>query len=889
MLAELGHLAADVDRHPRVVATRASEILCQSRRDDHVTAAVAATLLARSRRDVREIEAAARAIDEAIALATPLGGDVLADAHMVAASIATYRDGPSVAADHLAQAWQHGSAALRPKIRIEQAITAKRLGRLNEALERYDEAIDVLRSCDEPIVLARVLSNRGGIEALLGEFDAAVADYHEAMELFASRGQEFAVAIVTQNLAGVVAATGDVPAALALFDDADNRLEQLGQPMLEAWIDRARALLSVGLLDDADELLGGAIDALAADGDRSGTAEAMLVRAEVARLAGDTTGAAVLAERAAEKFASIGSVGFEAAAELERLRASVARHRPDRDALGAAVRLAARLERDGARRPAIEALALASALALTCGLLEQAGELARRCEDAAKGVNFVEHRLAVTHATAAVLAAGGDHCGAIRRIDAALAEFDCYRATIGTPDGRRGSALHSAELAKLGARLVGEHATAVGTLAWSEARRRTLRRPGPGRPAGETNSASTSQMLELRSVIDELRLVETGESPSGRSECELVERRRQLERTIRHELVGRGAGAPPAARDHASAFPSVHDVVVDPLFAQWSGVSLDRHGNQLVAIVVHAGRARRVGLGDADELSRLASSVRSRLSALARAGNQVAPTLRDRLDRALDALDDMVRRWELAPGPVVLAMPDDLLAVPWCATATLRDRDVTLSASLSRWLASRRAAPTPPAATARVVAVAGARLAHAHDEVTAVLSRHSSPRSGARTTSRPMAGTPATGPIDPSRLLLDADIVHVAAHTRLRHDNPMWSTIELPDGPLFAHALTEAGSPRARLVVLSTCHSAVATGPSGAPLASLAGMLVEAGVENVVAAVGVLPDSQVTVDVMAFVHGLIARGVPVAAALRRARAAFPDEPAALSLACWGRG
>ena len=884
MLAELTDLAADIDRHPHAVARRAADILAATRHGaDRATAAAAATLLARSRRDVREMDAAARSIDEAIELATPLGGDVLADAHMVAASIATYRAGPAVAAEHLERAWAIASESLRPKITIERAITAKRSGRLKEARERYDEAIAWLRPNGDTVVLARVLSNRGVVQSLLGELEAAEADHREAMHLFASRDQDFAVAMVMHNLASVVAATGDVPAALALFDDADGLLERCDQTMFDAHIDRAEALLSVGLLDDADGLLAGAADALAAGGDRYGAAEAMLVRAQVARLAGEPARAAALADRAGTTFAALGSAGLADAAALERLRATVTLHRTDPTTLADAEGLTTRLERDGLRRRAIEALALTATLALAGGRVDHAEELARRCTDAAARLPFVEHRLAATHATAAVLAARGCHREALREIESILAEFDCYRATIGTPDGRRGSALHGSELAALGARLVATSGTAVDILLWGEARRRRLPdRVGPGSdlPDGST----VTDVRELRSVIDELRAVESGESPSGRVESELIERRQQLERSIGRALVGRriGADRPSGIADPLDRGRALVDA---PEFTEWTGVSIDLHGDELIGVVLHRGQARNVRLGDARSATGLAASSRSLLSALARADLGRAGSLRLRYERAIAGLDRIMRSLSLASGPVVLAMPDDLLAAPWCATPTLLDREVTLVASLGDWIASRRTAARRPAVPERVTAVAGPRLTHTQREVEAVLTCYG------RTTcvASPSGQSTSRFDDDPAALLLDADIVHVAAHARLRWDNPMWTTIELDGGPVFAHMLTEAGAPRARLVVLSACEAALPTGTCGAPLASFAGMLVEAGVDNVVAAGVRLPDSERIVEVMTFLHGRIAAGASVAAALARTRMAFRDEPCVGALACWGRG
>jgi len=54
------------------------------------------------------------------------------------------------------------------------------------------------------------------------------------------------------------------------------------------------------------------------------------------------------------------------------------------------------------------------------------------------------------------------------------------------------------------------------------------------------------------------------------------------------------------------------------------------------------------------------------------------------------------------------------------------------------------------------------------------------------------------------RALSDAGIVHVAAHGRHQTENPLFSSIRLADGPLFAYELDRA----APHVILSACELA---------------------------------------------------------------------------------
>ncbi len=292
-------------------------------------------------------------------------------------------------------------------------------------------------------------------------------------------------------------------------------------------------------------------------------------------------------------------------------------------------------------------------------------------------------------------------------------------------------------------------------------------------------------------------------------------------------------------------------------------------------MVVHAGRTRLVEMGAASEIDRIVRSASTLLTAASRssAGSARRPT--SRLRAAVARLDDWVSAAvPSGEGPVVIAMPPDLQSAPWSMTNSLRDRAVSFVPSLSDWLRARQH-PTvehPP-----VTAMAGPRLGHAHREATLV--------GAASERSTILTGTAAT-----SKRLIEAlsttSTLHVAAHTHIRRDNPMWSTIELADGPLFLHELR--GRPvRSGLVVLSSCESAVTSGPVGGAMGGFAEVLLSLGARSVVATVSVLPDDGPTSRCLADFHREVGRGQTPAAALASMRRRHDDELAAYALACWG--
>ena len=142
----------------------------------------------------------------------------------------------------------------------------------------------------------------------------------------------------------------------------------------------------------------------------------------------------------------------------------------------------------------------------------------------------------------------------------------------------------------------------------------------------------------------------------------------------------------------------------------------------------------------------------------------------------------------------------------------------------------RRLRRAPPRSA---LVVAGPRLAEAHAEAHGVAACHR------RVTL--LTGTEATV-ANVSAEMGKHDAVHFVAHGRFRHDNPLWSTIELEDGQLTVYELERLGRVPST-VVLATCESGVGGARGGAQLHGLAGTLLTMGARTIVAAIGALPDT----------------------------------------------
>jgi len=229
-----------------------------------------------------------------------------------------------------------------------------------------------------------------------------------------------------------------------------------------------------------------------------------------------------------------------------------------------------------------------------------------------------------------------------------------------------------------------------------------------------------------------------------------------------------------------------------------------------------------------------------------------------RLEMAL--FGDVVKH--LLDGPVVVVPTGWLHAVPWSLLPSLRHRPTSVAPSAAAWLRARNAVPP---STVRVVLIGGPQLSTGPEEVRRLSELY------------PDAVVLTDGDATAEAVLeaMDgASLVHVAAHGTFRADSPLFSALELDDGPLTVYDLERLERAPHR-VVLSSCSSAVG-GPSGADeLLGLVSALVALGSAGVVASVVPVNDPA-TVPLMLGLHGRLRDGDDLAEALAQARASAGD-------------
>ncbi|RIQ14561.1 CHAT domain-containing protein, partial [Jiangella rhizosphaerae] len=535
----------------------------------------------------------------------------------------------------------------------------------------------------------------------------------------------------------------------------------------------------------------------------------------------------------------------------------------------AAAELAAELtDRYASER--LDALVLAGRLALETGLPELAEEALRTAAAGRRGRGSALRRATGWYAQALLAGAAGDRRAMLRACGRGLDVLDTHALSLGATELRARATVHGSDLAALATRRVAVDGSARELLRWTERWRGTLHAlPWP----------EARQDPELAAELGRLRAVG---SLIG-SHADEAERRR-IEERIRRHVHGRDARTGAAATGAPAAATTTRrrlDVgeLLDALGDRTLVSIVGLRGGRFHAVVARKGRLKHVVAGDSGAALDEVEYAKFALRGAAVAADAVAGVLLAAAEPGLARLQETmlgpaVR--ELGDGPVVLVPPSTMQSVPWGALPALRDRDVTVAPSATAWLRARTS--TPPA-DRRVALIAGADLASSGAEV-GVLA-------GVYADATVLTGDDATA--DAALEALDGSwLAHVGAHGRYRGDNPMFSSLELADGPLTVFDIERLQSPPYRLL-LTACESGVGS-PTGADeLLGLTTSLSALGTAGLLATVVPVSDAA-SVDLSLVVHERLRDGDDLGAALlaaRRAAAGARDRATAWSFLALG--
>ncbi len=861
-------LLAAVGGDPAQVAREAGKALADlAVRGTGAERAILLRALGSAARLLGDLDAAAQHLERSRSIAGRIGrADLRAHANASLAVVCLFQGGTRRALRLIEAACSQLAGADLARAEVHRASILNRLGRVEESLAGLNRIIPRLRRLGEARWEMMARNNRGLLLAWKGDVWAAERDLLRARELAARLTLTARAAEATHNLGFVATRQGDFPAALRYFDEAEAVFVEHGYPLHHTWPDRAAALLGAGLVDEARPLLEETIRRFEGDGMHTDAAETRLLLAHALLADGDAAAAGSVAGEAVRSLRRQRRPGWVAQGEAMALQARWASGRRPQVTLSRALRLATELDGAGQMVPAGAMRALAIEVAAVVGRPDVVAELTPAVRRMRRS-GPVEVRIGSWLATARARIAADDPPGAAAAARAGLALADEYRAGLGALDVRAGVGRHVAALADLGLGLAVASRRAARVFDWVERNRAAALRYPPARPPRDKELAA--RLAVLRRLASELRAAEAAGTPGAA----LVRDVRRLQRQVRDETrkVG-GSGAENRRASAGEVRAALGDRRLVQIFA---------YDGRVGAVVVDRDRCRLADVGDLTAVRHAVDEVRLGLFALADAGT--APPGR----RAAAASVRAAAGWldEVLPlagdGPLVVVPPASLHALAWSVLPSLAARPVSVAPSASLWLRRRTLRHRRPG---RVLAAAGPGLGEAAAEVRAVAALY--PRSQRFPPTRSRAAEVAGA-------LRGAPVAHLACHGRFRSANPLFSSLELADGPLYVHDL-QLVDPPPRVVVLSACDVGLAAPRPGGEVMSLAASLLAMGTRALVASTGAVPDSALTRRVMVALHQGLAAGHGPAAALAAAESRVAgrregDDLLARSFTCLGAG
>lgn len=705
---------------------------------------------------------------------------------------------------------------------------------------------------DETILLLTL----GNLTAAVADYDAARAAFAEAATVAQVAGMAELEFMALHNGGHLEYLLGDLPRALTLMEQADEM--DIGVDRSIAYLDRGRTLLDAGLLDDASAMLRSAADLAEARHSWHDLAEIQLESARCELLRGRHAAAVALARRAKRGFNSRGENAWRCRALMVELEAKAL--------LGTEPAHRARLA--GAvyslSRSLGDKLAAIQAALLWSEALVEAGDLDAVAPVLAEAASFrdapqISTRLHHAYVMVGYHTARGQTGAAKAHLTAAARELIVARQSSASIDLRTALSVHGVRLAHLDWR----HAIGSGrpeeVLERVELWRGAALGQAPVRPARD--GVESALLARLRNVRTEMRTAVGADLAALDAEATVLYQRI---RTLSWKTVA--AKDPDLVRED---FPL--DQLATALGAlDTSLVVLLTVDKQMSIVVMRpSGEMALVPGPDPGEVAEVLARVRADLIAQARlaSDNPIGVAVDRSLATGLRRLDSLLLGpADVAGSPIVIAPFRELGLVPWSMLPSRRGVPTTVSRTATAWVRSAVALSAPI-----VTAIAGPELAHAGEEVAEI----------AGIWQGTVVGPEAATGLDLLTALEGSDLVHVAAHGDHQYGNPLFSSIRLADGAVFAHEF-EGRPLRASQVVLSACEAGTTTLRPGGEELGLTPSLLELGVGAVVAPVTVVPD-ELASEVMGQFHRELAAGADSAAALAVATANTPVLGASFTL------
>ena len=725
-------------------------------------------------------------------------------------------------------------------------------GRVGE-WERTRELLEGVAITAEVGPRTRVLLhlNLGLTYQFLGRYHDSDVRLRRAHQDAVAHGFTDLAAAAVHNRGRLQLLLGNLPRSLALMEQA----RALGGDLLPpgAVLDRARVLSEAGLVDQAMEALEEGEQAARSGGIAHDVAEADLERARLALLRHEHRDARRFAARAERRFARGSEAAWAVRAALLRLQAELLEGRNP-----SAIAMTLSGLADGpARVSAVgaEAAVLAAEANALVGRLDEARRHLARPE-VRRAASF-PLRLQRTLALAELHAAEGRPDLVRRELRRGAHRLAVEQARYTSIDSRTAVALHTRRLRDAHLDLSLATGSAARVFDATELWRGVSQRLPP---------LVASPDIELARLTADARRLHSeaydASDPERRSALEAAAR--EMERAVARREWEQSGSASASAEEQPVTGAALRPVLEE---ARAGLLSLFIHRDVLWAVTVSPAGARLTRLPDGVRIVEAAARLRADLATRRLAmGTPLEEVIGRSMRHTAASLGDALAPVLPRAHRVVVIPSSSLASLPWRLVPGIRGRVVTVAPSATFW-ARRSARSSGSAADQRVVALAGPALSRAASEVRDVERVWGTgPGSG-------VGDGVATG--EQLRAALShGTIVHVAAHGVHQDESPLFSSVVMGDGPVFAHEFQRSGI-GAEHVVLSSCEVGRTHVRTGDEALGLTASLLATGVRSVVAAVGPVGDEDAHA-VMAAYHRVLAQGLDVAEALELASAGVEE-------------
>jgi tetratricopeptide (TPR) repeat protein len=741
------------------------------------------------------------------------------------------------------------SEVTRGLIRSQLALLRMRSGDTAGAFHDFERAVALLAA--EPEHLGRALLNRGDLQLRVSNVPGAAADLAAAAHQFRLAGLPEPAAKAVHNLGYARLLAGDLVGALSTMEEAAAVLAPIS-PVSRAVCeqDRAEVLLAAGRPREAARALRAAADAYGAQRLRRFQAECEYVLAQTL-MREDPRQARLIARRSARRFAAHGSPVWAARAEALGIAAEIGSGRGSPSLLRHADGLVDELRSEGLGTEADQLALVSARLAHRRGDLDGARGRLRRVRlspDAAIPLRLLRQEVRADRAHAQHRPAR-----ARREITRGLGELHHWQSSFGSLDLQSTLVGHGRDLATRGLDSALDDGRPALVYEWSERARALVGRVAPVRPPRDPQIAA--DLATLRQL------------PAGDP------RRTELaEQIVRHSWTAPGGGEV----GEPAPLPELLDGLGDAALVAY----VVRPG-RMAALVATSHDARVVPLGDGTDLRNRLDAVAADLDmAASRTDGPLAAAIRASLERSLSRVAEVL----VAPvlplvgdRRLVLTPSGGLAGTPWTLLPGFVGRPLTIAPSATQWVRNR----APLTDRQRVGLVAGPRVDRADEEV----ARAAAAWRGAGTTVEVLTGPDAsTGHV--ASLAERVDVLHLAGHGRHSGEHPLFSGVELSDGPWFGHDI-DALAATPETVVLSACELGRVSVRSGEEAVGMTAAWLHAGARHVLSSPALVAD-HMACEALARWHALVAGGRAPAVALAEVGAEVMDGPP-LPFLCFGAG